>query len=73
MIRRKPENSMRHYSEWMNKLTDADLELYQYREVLIIQPTWMMTRETFDKVGGYSQPESENGPYPEVDSIFYIC
>lgn len=71
-IRRKPENSMRHYSEWMNKLTDADLELYQYREVLIIQPTWMMTRETFDKVGGYSQPESESGPYPEVDTVFYF-
>lgn len=57
---------MRHYSEWMNQLTDADLEMYQYREVLVIQPTWMMTRATFDRVGGYIQQPSEEGPYPEV-------
>ena len=70
-VRRKPENSMRHYTKWMNQLTDADLDLYQYREVLIIQPTWMMTRETFDKVGGFFQPESESGPYPEVGNVLF--
>ena len=62
---------MRHYTKWMNQLTDADLDLYQYREVLIIQPTWMMTRETFDKVGGFFQPESESGPYPEVGIVLF--
>ena len=56
---------MRHYSEWMNQLTDEDLEMYQYREVLVIQPTWMMARATFDRVGGYIQQSSED-PYPEV-------
>ena len=66
MSRRKPANSMRHYSEWMNNLVDEDLLKYQYREVLVIQPTWMMTRETFDRVGGYVERGEDNTPYPEV-------
>jgi singapore isolate B (sub-type 7) whole genome shotgun sequence assembly, scaffold_24 len=57
---------MRHYSEWMNNLVDEDLVKYQYREVLVIQPSWMMTRETFDRVGGYVEEGEDNKPYPEV-------
>ena len=66
MTRRKPANSMRHYSEWMNNLVDEDLVKYQYREVLVIQPSWMMTRETFDRVGGYVEEGEDNKPYPEI-------
>ena len=50
----------------MNNLVDEDLLKYQYREVLVIQPTWMMTRETFDRVGGYVERGEDNTPYPEV-------
>lgn len=67
--RRKPENSMRHYTAWLNKLTNEDLMKYQYREVLIIQPTWMMTRATFDRVGGYTV-DKEAVDFPE-DLDFY--
>lgn len=56
---------MRHYTNWLNNLKDEDLMKYQYREVLIIQPTWMMTRETFDRVGGYTVNKSPQ-EYPEV-------
>ena len=61
---------MRHYTAWLNNLTNADLDKFQYREVLIIQPTWMMSRETFDKVGGYTVLKDAEDPYPE-DLDFY--
>lgn len=57
---------MRHYTEWMNHLTDADLINYAYREVLIIQPTWMMRRATYDTVGGYAERGTDAAPFPEV-------
>lgn len=59
---------MRHYTEWMNSLTDADLMTYAYREVLIIQPTWMMRRITYDAVGGYAERGTDAAPFPEVAS-----
>ena len=57
---------MRHYTEWLNKLTDDDLMKYQYREVLLIQPTWMMSRATFDRIGGYLGKGTDKVPFPEV-------
>ena len=57
---------MRHYTEWLNKLTDDDLMKYQYREVLLIQPTWMMSRATFDRIGGYLENGTDKVPFPEV-------
>ncbi|KAK8803274.1 hypothetical protein WA158_000968 [Blastocystis sp. Blastoise] len=66
---RKPENSTRHYTAWMNQLTDSDLMKYQYREVLVIQPTWFMNRAVFDRVGGYKEDFSLIA-YPE-DLDFY--
>lgn len=68
MDRRKPDNSMKHYTAWLNSLKDEDLMKYQYREVLVIQPTWMMTRENYDRVGGYVERGQENTPFPEVRS-----
>ena len=50
----------------MNHLTDADLMTYAYREVLIIQPTWMMRRVTYDTVGGYAERGTDAAPFPEV-------
>ena len=57
---------MRHYTEWLNKLTDDDLMKYQYREVLLIQPTWMMSRATFDRIGGDLEKGTDKVPFPEV-------
>ena len=62
---------MKHYSEWLNNLTDADLSKYQYREVLLIQPTWMMTRATFDCVGGYAEKDTIKEAFPEVKKSAY--
>ena len=39
---------------------------YQYREVLLIQPTWMMSRATFDRIGGYLEKGTDKVPFPEV-------
>ena len=67
--RRTPENSMRHYTEWLNHLRDEDLMKYQYREVIIIQPTWMLSRKVFDRVGGYRETGSNEAPFPEVGML----
>lgn len=61
---------MRHYTTWLNQLTNDDLNLYQYREVIVIQPTWMMSRETFDRVGGYTVKTDSQEAFPE-DLDFY--
>ena len=66
MNRRKPDNSMKHYTAWLNSLHDDDLMIYQYREVVVIQPTWMMTRANYDKVGGYVERGQDSTPFPEV-------
>lgn len=62
---------MRHYTEWLNKLTNDDLMKYQYREVLIIQPTWMMSRRTFDRVGGYTVVKDTTYAFPEDLDFFH--
>ena len=69
MGRRKPDNSMKHYTAWLNSLHDEDLMMYQYREVVVIQPTWMMTRSNYDRVGGYVERGQDNTPFPEVMSF----
>ena len=68
-FRRRPANAMRHYTEWLNGLTDDDLLKYQYREVLLIQPTWMMARAVFDRIGGYAERGTDEAPFPEVVKV----
>ena len=72
ITRRTPQNSMRHYTEWLNNLQDEDLMKYQYREVIIIQPTWMLSRKQFDRVGGYRERGSDEAPFPEVGSVIVV-
>lgn len=50
---RDPVDSTHHYSHWANSLSDDRLMLERYRELTVIQPTWMMTRQRFVELGGY--------------------
>lgn len=50
---RIPANSTWHYTEWANALTDERLILEKFREITILQPTWMMTKARFKQLGGY--------------------
>lgn len=51
---RTPKDSTKRYNDWYNSLTPDQLELQQYRELTLVQPTWFMARRTFDLVGGYA-------------------
>jgi glycosyltransferase involved in cell wall biosynthesis len=55
-FRRDPPDSTWHYAQWANALTDERRMLERFREVTVIQPTWMMTRFRFEKLGGYLDP-----------------
>jgi len=50
---RIPSDSTWHYTQWANTLADDRLVLERFREVTVIQPTWMMTRHRFLTLGGY--------------------
>jgi hypothetical protein len=39
--------------QWANSLTPTQLLTHRFRECTLIQPTWFMSRATFDLVGGY--------------------
>ncbi len=56
---RIPQDSTWHYTNWANNLTDERLILERFREVTVLQPTWMMDRSRFDVLGGYIE-----APYP---------
>jgi glycosyltransferase involved in cell wall biosynthesis len=50
---RDPPDSTWHYAQWANGLTDERLLLERFREVTVLQPTWMMSRSRFVVLGGY--------------------
>ena len=50
---RIPKGSTWHYSNWANSLSDKRLALEKFREITLLHPTWMMTRERFQQLGGY--------------------
>ena len=52
-FKRIPEDSTWHYTNWANNLTDERLLLERFREITVLQPTWMVTRQRFDMLGGY--------------------
>eukprot|EP00808_Paulinella_micropora_P021791 g56477.t1 len=64
---RTPPNSTPRYTDWLNSLTDEQVLLHQYREVSMIQPTWLFHRDVFNTVGGYDQ----SGPGAPEDLIFF--
>lgn len=50
---RLPTDATWHYTSWANNISDERLVLEQFREVTVIQPTWMLSREWFHSLGGY--------------------
>jgi glycosyltransferase involved in cell wall biosynthesis len=50
---RDPPTATWHYTQWANSLSEERLWLEQFREVTIIQPTWMMWKSRFHELGGY--------------------
>ena len=64
-FRRIPHDSTWHYTNWANNLTDERLLLERFREVTILQPTWMLTRDRFETLGGYIE-----APVQQIDQEF---
>ncbi len=52
---RRPVDATWHYAAWANSLSQNQLTSQQYRECTLIQPTWVLSRATFDRVGGYEE------------------
>lgn len=71
---RIPSDATLHYTAWANALSPERMQLERYREIPIIQPTWMMTRERFElDLGGYLEapppPSSSTGTTNETFSV----
>jgi hypothetical protein len=52
---RVPAGSTSAYTEWANGLSDVDAVAQQWRECTLLQPTWFMHRNVFERVGGYDE------------------
>eukprot|EP00033_Pygsuia_biforma_P003599 GCRY01003941.1.p1 GENE.GCRY01003941.1~~GCRY01003941.1.p1 ORF type:complete len:427 (-),score=37.01 GCRY01003941.1:357-1445(-) len=57
---RIPAGSTPLYTKWLNSLTPETLMSDRFREVTLLQPTWFLSREQFDFVGGYSVELAED-------------
>ena len=57
-FQRDPPDSTWHYAQWANTLSPKRRMLERFREVTVIQPTWMITRRRFEQLGGYLDPSS---------------
>jgi hypothetical protein len=64
---RVPADSTSRYASWLNGLTHDQLLSHRLRDLTIIQPTWLMPRAVFDRVGGYV----EDGRGVPEDLIFF--
>jgi glycosyltransferase involved in cell wall biosynthesis len=57
---RDPPDATWHYAQWANGLTYASLIHEQYRELTLLQPTWMLTRSRFESLQGYMEAPPPN-------------
>jgi hypothetical protein len=57
---RDPPDATWHYAQWANGLSDASLVHEQYRELTLLQPTWMLTRSRFLTLQGYMEAPHPN-------------
>jgi len=64
---RDPPESTWHYTSWANNLTEERLLLERFREVTLLQPTWMMCRSRFEELNGYIE-----APKPGEDVVNLI-
>ncbi len=49
---RVPADATPRYVSWANSLSGAQLRLQAFRELTIIQPTWMFARTLWVRIGG---------------------
>jgi glycosyltransferase involved in cell wall biosynthesis len=65
---RIPQDATPHYTAWANALSAERLALERFREITLIQPTWMMCRERFElDLGGYLEAPPPH-PLPSLQS-----
>ena len=72
---RIPEGSTKRYTDWSNKLTEEQLytQIYTSFGPTLINPTWFLPRDVYDKVGGFQEitcgfPEDLDFFYKHVNS-----
>ena len=63
---RIPPDSTWHYASWANNLTDERLMLERYREVTILQPTWMMCKSRWLELGGEIEVANSNQSVKDI-------
>ena len=66
-FKRIPKEATKRFSEWHESINEEDLLIKRFREVTIIHPTWFMSREVWEIVGGYD----ESYPGCPEDMIFF--
>jgi len=52
---RIPKDSSPTYTQWANSLSPEELYLQSWRECTLVQPTWFMRRQVFERIGGYDE------------------
>lgn len=65
---RNPPDSTWHYAQWANGLTDERLSLERFREVTLLQPTWMLLRSRFQSLGGYIEAPPPDSTVSSMDA-----
>jgi hypothetical protein len=59
---RNPPDSTWYYAKWANELTDKRIYFEQFREITLLQPTWMISCSWFESLGGYIEaPHPDSG------------
>jgi hypothetical protein len=66
---RDPPDSTWHYARWANGLTDERLMLERFREITVLQPTWMLCRSRWSSLGGEIEAPHPDGKESTADVI----
>jgi glycosyltransferase involved in cell wall biosynthesis len=68
-MERIPADATWHYTHWVNNMSEERIMLERFRELTVIQPTWMMRRTHFDALGGYLEAPALAGVSEGRDGI----
>eukprot|EP00797_Seminavis_robusta_P003511 Sro1220_g253490.2 (464) ;mRNA; f:3160-4551 len=71
-IVRDPPDSTWHYCQWANGLTDERLWLEKFREVTVLQPTWMLCMSRFQELRGYIEPDQSSTTSSSTNNILRL-
>jgi len=70
---RIPQDATARYTKWCNKIDERSIYLQRFRELTIIQPTWAMTRKTFEAAGRYIEYEEDGSRALAEDMRFFFA